>query len=84
MGAPEKGTVEVIEKSLKERDNEEKERLNKRRVINLYLNYLNQRSLNQKTKEDIEKFIGLYISIIKITFDHSMITQTMTITLTER
>ena len=94
MGTPEKRTVEdVIEKSLKERGNEEKEWLKKRRNIVVFeLPESKKPEPKDRKEEDIKKFIGLYKSIIKITFDQGMIEtgknnwwQTMAITyLTKR
>ena len=67
METPEKRTVEdVIEKSLKERYNKEKEWLNRRR------NIIKPEPEDRK-EEDIKKSIGLCKSIIKITFDQGMI-----------
>ena len=70
METPEKRTVqEVIEKSLKERDNELKERLNRRNIIVFELPESKKSEPEDRKEEDIKKFIGLCKSIIKITFD---------------
>ena len=74
MEAPEKRTVEeFIEKLLKERDNEEKERQNRRNIIVFELPELKKSEPEDRKEEDIKKFKGLYKSIIKITFDQCMI-----------
>ena len=75
MEIPEKRTVEdVIEKSLKERENEEKEWLNRRRNIIVFeLPEWKKPEPEDRKEEDIKKFIGLCKSIIKITFDQGMI-----------
>ena len=74
METPEQRTVEVIEESLKERDNEEKERLNRRRNIIVFeLPESKKPEPEDRKEEDIKKFIGLCKSIIKITFDQGMI-----------
>ena len=73
MEAPEKRTVEeVMEKSLK--DNEEKERLNRRRNIIVFeLPESKKTKPADRQEEDIKKFIGLCKNILKINFDQDMI-----------
>ena len=75
MEAPDKRTVgEVIEKSLKERDNEEKERLNRRRNIIVFeLPESKKPESEDRKEEDIKKFIRLCQSIMKIIFDQGII-----------
>ena len=75
MDTPEKRTVEeVIAKSLKERDNEEKERQNRRRNIIVFELPESKRSEPKDRKEeDIKKFVEFCKGTIKINFDHSMI-----------
>ena len=75
MDTPEKGTVEeVIAKSLKERDNEEKERQNRRRNIIVFeLSESKKSEPEDRNEEDFKKFVGFCKSIIKINLDHSMI-----------
>ena len=69
-----KKVEDVIEKSLKERDNEEKEQLNRRRNIIVFkLPESKKPEPEDRKEEDIKKFIGLCKSIIKITFDQDMI-----------
>ena len=75
MNTPEKRTVEeVIAKSLKERDNEEKERQNRRRNIIVFeLPESKKSEPEDRKEEDIKKFVGFCKGIIKINFDQSMI-----------
>ena len=74
MDTPQKRTVEeVIAKSLKERDNQEKERQNRRRNIIVFELPESKKSEPEDRKEDIKKFVGFCKGIIKINFDHSMI-----------
>ena len=76
MDTQEKRTVdeEVIAKSLKERDNEEKERQNRRRNIIVFELPKSKKSEPEDRKEeDIKKFVGICKGIIKINFDWSMI-----------
>ena len=75
MDTPEKRTVEeVIAKSLKERDNEEKERQKRRRNIIVFeLPESKKSEPEDRKEEDIKKFVGICNSIIKISFDQSMI-----------
>ena len=75
MDTPEKRTVEeVIAKSLKERDNEEKERQNRRRNIIVFeLPESKKFEPEDWKEEDIKKFVGFCKGIIKINFDHTMI-----------
>ena len=74
MDTPEKRTVEeVIAKTLKERDNKEKERQNRRRNIIIFELPESKKSKPEDRKEeDIKKFLGFCKGIIKINFDHSM------------
>ena len=74
METPEKRIVEeVIAKSLKERDNEEKERQNRRRNILAFELLESKKSEPEDRKEeDIKNFVGLCKGIIKINFDHNM------------
>ena len=65
---------EVIEKSLNERDNEEKEKLNRRRNITVFeLSESKKLKPEDRKEENIKKFIGLCKRIIKITFDQGLI-----------
>ena len=65
---------EVIEKSLNKRDNEEKEKLNRRRNITVFeLSESKKLKPEDRKEENIKKFIGLCKSIIKITFDQGLI-----------
>ena len=70
MDTLEKRTVkEVIERSLKKRDNEEKDRQNWRENIIISI----KPKYKDRKVEDIKKFTGLCKNIIKINFDQSMI-----------
>ena len=74
MEVQEKRTVEdVLQKSLKKKDNGEKERLNRRNIIVFELPGSKKLEPEDRKEEDIKKFIGLFKSIIKITFDQCMI-----------
>lgn len=75
METPEKRTVqEVIEKSLKERESEEKERQSRRKNIIIFdLPESKETEPDARKEEDTKKVIGLCKNIINITFDQSMI-----------
>ena len=75
MDTSEKRTVEeVITKSLKERDKDEKERQNRRRNIIVFELPKSKKSEPEDRKEeDIKKFVGFCKGIIKINFDYTMI-----------
>ena len=75
MDTPEKRIVEeVIAKSLKERDNEEKKRQNRRRNIIVFeLPESKKSEPEDRKEEDIKKFVGFCKGIIEINFDCSMI-----------
>ena len=71
MDTPEKRTVEVIAKSLKERESEEKERQNRRNITVFELPE-SKKSEPEDRKEEVIKFLGFCKGIIKINFVHSI------------
>ena len=75
METPEKTTFqEVIEKSLKERESEEKERQNRRKNIIVFeLPESTKSEPKYRKEEDTRKFIGFCKSILKVNFDKEMI-----------
>ena len=75
MDILEKRTVqEVIANSLKERDNEEKERQSRRRNLIVFeLPESKKSEPEDRKEEDIKKFVGFCKGIIKIDLDHSII-----------